>query len=276
MIRDVNCIRLMSLVWVLLACQVGCRAAGSLLPDSWFVENNTEADGQLPGVPTLPMSEEAETSMLNNAQRADVQMVMGQSLEKQKNWEQAANVYKIVLQNDASRTDATHRLAVVLDMQGLHSDAEQHYRAALQQNPSDPLVYCDLGYCLYLQQKWPAAEESLRVALRLQPDLARAHNNLGLVLARTGRCDESLREFAMAGCQPYEARVNLAHSLILEERWQEAQQQCKLAIEDPAVSADVRRRAMQMNTTMSRAISPQVVPASHLVKLPAVTTEQIR
>jgi Tfp pilus assembly protein PilF len=45
------------------------------------------------------------------------------------------------------------------------------------------------------QSKWDAAEREFRAALSLRPAFQRARMNLGTVLGRTGRFDESLREF---------------------------------------------------------------------------------
>ena len=63
---------------------------------------------------------------------------------------------------------------------------------------------------------------SLRQAIVLQPDHARAHNNLGLVLAHTGRLDLSLVEFRQGGCTEADAQINLAYALTLERHWPEA------------------------------------------------------
>ena len=87
-----------------------------------------------------------------------------------------------------------------------------------------------MGYNCYLRQQWQDAETHLRRALELSPGLGRAHNNLGLLLARTGREGEALEEFMRAGSGPAEAHANLAHVLTLTDRWNEAQQEFQRAL----------------------------------------------
>ena len=60
--------------------------------------------------------------------------------------------------------------------------------------------------------------------------MARAHTNLGLLLARTDRRDKAMTEFARAGCTEAEARANLAFALTLEQKPDEARQQYELAL----------------------------------------------
>ncbi len=98
----------------------------------------------------------------------------------------------------------------------------------------------------------------MRQALALRPDLTLAHINLGLLLACTGRIDESLVEFARAGCPEADARTNIAFALMLEERWWEAQQQYELAL-----AVDLQSKAAQdglrtLHSLNPRFASPQV------------------
>ena len=59
----------------------------------------------------------------------------------------------------------------------------------------------------------PEAEKSYRRALELRPSYSECHNDLGQLLARTGRWDEAVREFDLAlenmlYKEPYVARCN--------------------------------------------------------------------
>src|SRR5215210_7793225 len=102
--------------------------------------------------------------------------------------------YQDALRRDAHRADAYLRLAVLNDRQGKFSESAELYQQALSARPGDPDIYSDKGYSLYLQRRWAEAEMSLRQAIVLKPDHARAHNNLGLVLAHTGRLEPALEE----------------------------------------------------------------------------------
>src|SRR5215210_8056882 len=130
--------------------------------------------------------------------------------------------YQDALRRDAHRADAYLRLAVLHDRQGQFQESAGLYQQALTARPGDPDIYSDKGYSLYLQRRWVEAEMSLRQAIVLRPDHARAHNNLGLVLAHTGRPDLAMIEFGQGGCTEADARINLAYALTLERHWPEA------------------------------------------------------
>ena len=135
------------------------------------------------------------------------------------------------LASDLARADAYHRLALLHDRQGDCQTATEYYQQALERNSENSELHCDIGYSQYLQQRWQEAESSLRRAIALTPDLGRAHNNLGLVLARTGREQESLEEFARAGCDQADAHANLAHAMMLSNRWNEEQIEFRRALD---------------------------------------------
>jgi Flp pilus assembly protein TadD len=79
---------------------------------------------------------------------------------------------------------------------------------------------------------------SLRRAIDLDPGNQRAHNNLGLTLARSGRAEEALAEFRRAGCNVAGAQTNLALTLTLEGSWEEARAHYHQALAlDPTSSA---------------------------------------
>ncbi len=186
-------------------------------------------------------------------QEMDVRMSMARSFERQGQTDQAIKIYRDIVDKDKSRVDACHRLAVLHDKKGDCKISEAFYRAALKKDPENPEIHCDLGYSFYLQRRWQEAEASLRQALALRPDLTRAHINLGLLLARTGRTDESLVEFARAGCPEADARANMAFALMLEERWWEAQQQYELAL-----AVDSQSKAAQDGLRTLHSLNPRL------------------
>ena len=111
------------------------------------------------------------------------------------------------LKNDPHRADANQRLAVVHDRLGRFQESAGYYAKALAAAPGDAEIFCDKGYSLYLQRRWAEADMCLRQAIALKPRLARAHNNLGLLLARDGKVDEALAEFRAAGLPPRAMRT---------------------------------------------------------------------
>lgn len=171
-------------------------------------------------------------------QKADIQVAVARSLEKQGEVDRAIEIYLDAVKKDDGQIAAYHRLAVLHDRKGDCKAAEGFYRRALAKEPDNPQLLCDYGYNCYLQRRWAEAESNLRKAIALAPDLARAHNNLALVLARTGTEAEALHEFQQAGCREGQARTNLGFAFMSESRWDDARRQFQLALQaDPTSTA---------------------------------------
>jgi Tfp pilus assembly protein PilF len=170
------------------------------------------------------------TPKLSSQQAAEVHVGLGRSLEKRGDLNQATAAYLEAQKRDPGCLDACLRLAVVYDRQGKFQDSAVQYGKALKLAPKNPDVYCDLGYSLYLQKRWPEAESNLRRAISLKADHSRAHNNLGLVLARTNRLDDAAAQFREGGCKPADAYVNVAFALTLDRQWEAAKLQYQHAL----------------------------------------------
>jgi tetratricopeptide (TPR) repeat protein len=178
-----------------------------------------------------PLDSAAEHKPITDEQKADMQIVFAGGMERQGRYEEAREMYLKAVESDPERADGYHRLALLHDQQGQCQSAARYYQEAVQRDRDNPDLHCDIGYSCYLQERWPEAETSLRRAIALAPDLRRAHNNLGLVLARTGREREAFQEFARAGCDRAQAHANLAHALLLSNRWEEAEIEFRRALE---------------------------------------------
>src|SRR5215213_2420160 len=170
------------------------------------------------------------TPVPNASQKAELQMSMGHSMEREGRLEEACTVYEEVLKNDKHRIDAYQRLAVVNDQLGNFEESDKFYAKGLKRDPKNAELLCDRGYSFYLQNRDKEAEQTLRQAIVLNPRLARAHNNLALVLAHSGRNDESLSEFSQAGCREADARVNLAFCMMARREWTTARQELQRAV----------------------------------------------
>ncbi|HEY7425676.1 MAG TPA: tetratricopeptide repeat protein [Gemmataceae bacterium] len=194
-------------------------------------------------------------------QAADVQVALAHTMELQGEKERALALYEEAVQKDPGRADAWLRLAVLHDQQGGFTESAAMYQKALKGQPGSPEIYCDMGYSLYLQQRWAEAEMNLRQALALRPNHARAHNNLGLVLARTGQTEEALNEFHLAGCSDADTHVNLAFALTLEHHWPEACQHYQQALQMDSSSAPAKKGLRELQRLIARMNAPAPSPS---------------
>ena len=96
-------------------------------------------------------------------------------------------------------------------------------------SPGNAELLCDFGYSCYLQNDLPKAEQYYQAAINVKPDFERAHNNLGQVLARTGRQNDALRHFKYAGCDPTQATANLQLALEINRKLRPQGQQAVAA-----------------------------------------------
>ncbi len=107
-----------------------------------------------------------------------------------------------------------HDLGVEALRAGRHPDALREFEAAIADDDGFPEAHrgralvLDLGF-----GRLEDAERAYRRAIALRPDYSEAHNDLGQLLARTGRTDEAVKEFDAAVenmyyREPFVARCN--------------------------------------------------------------------
>lgn len=102
---------------------------------------------------------------------------------------------------------------------GRAQDALNSYDEALRYDPDLAEAHLGRGVVLELGfGKLDEAEAEYRKAILLKPTLAEAHNNLGQLLARTGRLEEAVKEFDTAASimlyrEPWVARCNKGQAL---------------------------------------------------------------
>jgi type IV pilus biogenesis/stability protein PilW len=102
---------------------------------------------------------------------------------------------------------------------GRAQDALKSYDEALKLDPDLAEAHLGRGVVLELAYgKLDEAEAEYRKAILLKPQLAEAHNNLGQLLARTGRLEEAVKEFDLAASimlyrEPWVARCNKGQAL---------------------------------------------------------------
>jgi len=111
------------------------------------------------------------------------------------NLEEAARVYRVVLE-DQMGLDLVHmRLAQVLEQMGRWDDAVAERRNAANANPDDPSLIFDLGMSLHNAGMNSEAGDVLRQALAANPREVRAHLVLGAVLQAQGRGEAARAEY---------------------------------------------------------------------------------
>lgn len=240
---------LVSCLFVLAGCQQ--FSLGNLLP-KWPAKKS--ASGYNPQANANHWSADPTPQ-----QKAEVQMALAQTMENQNQPEQAITVYQGIVAK-SPRTDAYHRLALLYDKKGDPENAAKYYHEALKRDAKNAEVHCDYGYSRYVRRDFSAAEKSLRQAIALKPGLNRAHTNLGLLLARTGRDDEALKEFARTGCSESVARCNLAFAMATERRWTDAQMQFELALRVDPASTTAQEGLAAVQAAQTRRPAPNVGP----------------
>ncbi|HEX9242253.1 MAG TPA: tetratricopeptide repeat protein [Anaeromyxobacter sp.] len=107
-----------------------------------------------------------------------------------------------------------HDLGVDALRQGRFPEALKEFDLAIEAD--DTLADAHRGRGLVLDHgfgRLPEAEKAYRRAVELRPSFSEVHNDLGQLLARTGRSDEAVREFDLAlenmlYKEPFVARCN--------------------------------------------------------------------
>lgn len=150
------------------------------------------------------------THASRHAHVADVDIAFGRIFEARGDLGHAMAAYHQAARREPGRAEPYVRMAIVHDKLGQFTNSAAQYRRAIQLEPGNPEIFADVGFSLYLQDRWDDAEMNLRQALAIEPRLPRAHNNLALVLAHTGRIKEALAEFRLGGCSPSDAHTNVA------------------------------------------------------------------
>ncbi|MGB8930513.1 MAG: tetratricopeptide repeat protein [Anaeromyxobacteraceae bacterium] len=120
-----------------------------------------------------------------------------------------------------------HALGMEALRGGRANDALKQFDAALAIDPGYPDAWLGRGVILERAfNKDAEAERAYRKAIDLNPAFPEAHNNLGQLLARTGRTDEAIRAFDAASTdmtyrEPWVARMNKGVALYSTSRKQE-------------------------------------------------------
>jgi tetratricopeptide (TPR) repeat protein len=112
--------------------------------------------------------------------------------------DEAAGIYRAVLQGSPNHVDSLHYLGVICNQQGRREEAERLLRRALQLDPNAAAIANDLGIALAGRGRFDEAIEQYRRAMAAKPNFIDAHNNLGTALQALSRWDEAVGAFEKA------------------------------------------------------------------------------
>lgn len=100
-------------------------------------------------------------------------------LRDQRNYSQAALLYRKAVSIAPWRTDLIVQMANMYKDSGLYEEAQQAYNEALLQTPKDPDIYLQLGRTLIMMGRKQAGIEMLHRATSIAPDFNEALYELG-------------------------------------------------------------------------------------------------
>jgi tetratricopeptide (TPR) repeat protein/glycosyltransferase involved in cell wall biosynthesis len=163
---------------------------------------------------------------------AELLAVAGQCLQA-RDYGQAEQACRQVLQTDASQADAWYLLGAVRQAADDLVEAEKSFREAIRLRPDFPRACNSLGILLARQGRRAEAEVHFAQAVRFQPDFAQAHNNLGNVRKEQNRPAEAADSYREAlRLQPHfaDAHNNLAEALRVLGQLADAERHCREAL----------------------------------------------
>ena len=154
---------------------------------------------------------------------ANVMRAMGSTEEARAQME----LYQQMLKAQSDRAQAAskaelgdHSIAV-----GNPSEAAGFYQAALAFNPKDALLAYKLAMALDKAGDTAGEQAALQKAIEINPGMALAQNQLGYLASRDGDLSTAEMRFRLAvhaSARNAKAWMNLAATLFLESKWQEA------------------------------------------------------
>lgn len=144
------------------------------------------------------MSPPPPPSLRPQAGSAQALLDQGQELLRTKQYDEAVEVLKRVVEMQPSSTLAHIQLGVALLNLGRSQEALIEMKQAAQLSPNDPHVYVGLGNANGALRRYTEAIEAYKQAIRLNADYFAAYNDLGIVYGTINRFTESGAAFRQA------------------------------------------------------------------------------
>jgi tetratricopeptide (TPR) repeat protein len=149
----------------------------------------------------------------------------GLALQKEGQWEQAEQQYKIALGFKPADAKAHMNLATVLTAQNKFDEAAPHMEEAVRLQPGDGEFHFSYANLLQRLGRADEAGPHFEAAARLIPDSPEAHYNYALLLAAGGKENDSVSELRrVVQFKPdyRDARLKLADALFAKGNLEEA------------------------------------------------------
>lgn len=106
--------------------------------------------------------------------------------------DEAAKLYQVILEDMPGQFDAAHLLGVIALQEGRFKDAEDRIGAALRIDPTNGAALSNLATAYLRGNQLHQALKYASLAAESQPEAVDAQMNLGMVLRRLGRLEESI------------------------------------------------------------------------------------
>ncbi len=146
--------------------------------------------------------------------KTEGQLSLARLSERRGQPEQAKSIYRAIIAKLPQHPVPHHRLGVMAAREGKFEECDRWLSRALELDPENPDLLNDIGYCLYVRNLTDDAESFYRRALNLRGDHEGANNNLAVLLAETGRQQESLAHFKRVN---NDARAHANQAYILSQ-----------------------------------------------------------
>lgn len=174
-----------------------------------------------------PSDDELYTQMMKLATGIENRLMQARKLLDHRELDQAAAIYKEVLQQYPDNLDCLVNLLYIAKFpnQSTPEEMEELYQRARAVSPKLPEVYMYHGTALAAEGKFDEAVAEIDKAIQLKPNNAEAHAWLADVRERQHRPDDAIHEYRIAVEQQPDfriARLELAKDLLYAGRSQEA------------------------------------------------------
>lgn len=182
-----------------------------------------------------PIAKISDTTKFNQhtlspRQAAEACIVTANELENAGHLREAIAMYKKAQQKAPKVINYSRRLAVLYDHVGDPENASLEYAKALKQDSKDPELLNDFGYFQLRRGELTSAENYLRQATKANPELKHAWINLGIVLAHLDRNKEAHAAFARV-VGPAAAHSNVGAVLAKRGRTEQSKSEFRKALE---------------------------------------------
>jgi tetratricopeptide (TPR) repeat protein len=121
-----------------------------------------------------------------------VYLVLGEMLNRSKNFAAAEPALREAIRRDPQRAKAHFELGYALQAKGQTRQAVESYRRTLELQPDFAVAHYNLALCLIGLQDTSGGERAFRAALRFRPEYPDALMALAVLLGRLDRAEEGL------------------------------------------------------------------------------------